>query len=121
MSMDPTKMATVFDMFRAASGTGSDNVGLGTNTGTAAYGIIPLPPGKKAVQVSLVTSATVTLNVQNSLDKTNWFNVYISTNTSAIVELESVVPFWRLNVTSHTTSGTGTTAAMVATIAQQIP
>ena len=120
MSLDPTKMATVFDMFRGTSGTGSDNVGLGTTTGTAAYGIIPLPPGKKAVQISLVTSATVTLNVQHSLDKANWFNVYISTNTSAIVEIDSIVPFWRLNVTSHATSGTGT-ATMVAQIAQQIP
>jgi hypothetical protein len=121
MSMDPSKMATVFDLFRGTSGTNTENVGFGTQTGTGAYGLVALPPGKKAVQISLVTSATVTLAVQNSLDKTNWFSVILSTNSSAVWEVDSVVPFWRLNVTAHATSGTGTTAPMVASIAQQIP
>jgi hypothetical protein len=69
--------------------------------------------------VSLVTSATVTVKVQNSVDKVTWFDVSSSTALAQnfIAELESVVPHWRVNVTSHTTSGTGT-AAMVAQIAQ---
>ena len=121
MSLDPSKMATVFDLFRGTSGTNTDNVGFGTQTGTGAYGIVALPPGKKAVQIALVTSATVTLNVQNSLDKSNWANAIISTNSSAVWEVDSVVPYWRLNITAHATSGTGTTAAMVASIAQNIP
>jgi hypothetical protein len=89
--------------------------GNGTTTGTRAEAAIALPPGKKAIQVSLVTSATVTVKVQNSLDKTTWFDVTSSTAPAQnfIAEMESVVPFWRVNVTSHTTSGTGT-AAMVA-------
>lgn len=121
MPLDPSKMASVFDLFRGATGTNTENVGLGTTTGTAAYGILALPPGKKAVQIAVVTSATVTLGVQNSNDKTNWSTVISSTNASGLWEVDSVVPFWRLNVTSHATSGTGTTAAIVANIAQQIP
>lgn len=113
MSLDPSKIAFPLDLF-TVSGTS----GLGTATGTRACDTFALPPGKKAVQISLVTSATVTLNIQNSLDKANWFNVLITTNASVLAEVDSVVPFWRLNVTSHTTSGTGSGAAMVAMITQ---
>ena len=115
MALGPTKVPTVIDLFRTG-----DTSGFGTTTGTAAYAALVLPPGKKAVQVSFVTSATATINVQNSLDRTTWFNVLIATNTSVIAEVDSVVPYWRINVTSHTTSGTGASAAMVARIAQLI-
>ena len=120
MSLGPTTVPTVFDLFRGASGSNADVAGLGTTTGTAAYAAITLPPGRKAVQVSFVTSATATINVQNSNDKVTWFNVLIATNTSILAETDSVVPYWRINVTSHTTSGTGSGAAMVANIAQQV-
>lgn len=113
MAMDPSKLPAVLDLFQT-NGTS----GLGTQTGTKAYDSFALPPGKKAVQIALVTSATVTLNIQNSLDNTNFVNVISSTNSSAIWEVDSVVPFWRLNITSHTTSGTGSGAAMVARITQ---
>ena len=115
MSLGPDKVPTVLDMFRT-NGT----AGLGTTTGTGAYDAFTLPEGKKAVQISFVTSATATINLQNSLDRTTWFNVLIATNTSVLAEVDSVVPYWRINVTSHTTSGTGTTAAMVARISQKI-
>ena len=113
MSIGPDKLATPIDMFRTG-----DTAGYGTTTGTAAYAAIGMPPGKKAVQVSFVTSATATINVQNSIDRTTWFNVLIATNTAVLGEVDSVVPYWRINVTSHATSGTGSGAAMVARIAQ---
>jgi hypothetical protein len=112
MSMDPSKMAVAVDLL-TVNGTSK-----ATSTGTRAFDAVGLPPGKKAVQISLVTSATVTLNLQHSLDKTNWFSVYISTNSSAVVEVDSVVPFWRINCTAHATSGTGSDAAMTALITQ---
>lgn len=114
MSLGPNTVPTVIDMFRVG-----DTAGLGTTTGTAAYAAITLPDGKKAVQISFVTSATATVKLQNSLDRTTWFDVLIATNTSVMAEVDSVVPYWRINVTSHTTSGTGA-AAMVARIAQKL-
>lgn len=108
MSLGPNTVATVLDLFN----------GNGTTTGTRAEAAFTLPPGKKAIQVSLVTSATVTVKVQNSLDRVTWFDVTSSTAPAQnlIAEVDSVVPNWRVNVTSHTTSGTGT-AALVASIA----
>src|SRR2546422_7038357 len=46
---------------------------------------------------------SVTVKVQNSLDKTTWFDVTSSTAPAQnlIAEMESVVPFWRVNVTSQ--------------------
>ena len=111
----PESVPQVVDLFSTG-----DVSGLGTTTGTAAYRAIAFPAGKKAVQVSFVTSATATVNVQNSLDRTTWFNVLIATNTGVLAEVDSAVPYWRVNVTSHTTSGTGTSAAMVARIAQSL-
>lgn len=108
MSLDPSKIAFPIDMFS----------GTGTATGTQAGAALGFPPGKKAVAISLVTSATATVKIQNSLDKTNWFDVMVTTNTSVAAEVDSVFPFWRVNVTSHSTSGTGTGAAMAAVIAQ---
>lgn len=111
MSTGPDKQAVGRDLFQV-NGT----AGFGTATGTRAYDAIGLPPGKKAVQVSLTTSATTTFKIQNSIDKSNWFDVVATTNSSLLAEVDSVVPFWRLNVTSHTTSGTA--ATMVAMITQ---
>lgn len=108
MSLGPNTVATPIDLFN----------GNGTATGTRAEAAVILPPGRKALQVSLVTSATVTVKVQNSVDGVTWFDVSSSTALAQnfISDLDSVIPKWRVNVTSHTTSGTGT-AAMVAQIA----
>lgn len=116
MSLGPDKVPYVIDLFQV-NGTG----GLGATTGTRAYDAFTVPPGKKAVQISLVTSATATLNLQNSVDRSNWFNVLITTDASVLAEIDSVVPHWRLNVTSHATSGTGSSALMVARLAVSIP
>lgn len=116
MSLGPTTLPQTFDLF--AGGLGPV-VGT-TQTGTRAGPSISLPAGKKAVQVSLVTSATLVVKVQNSLDNANWFDV-TSATTSVLAELDSTVPYWRVNVTSHTTSGTGTAPAIIAGIAVLIP
>lgn len=117
MSLGPTNVPLSLDLFRTG-----DNVGFGTTTGTAAYAALTLPKGKKALQISFVTSATATVNIQNSCDRVTWFNVLIATNTSVIAETDdTTIPFWRVNVTSHTTSGTGSGAAMVARVSQQFP
>lgn len=117
MSLGPNNVPQSLDLFRTGDATG-----YGTTTGTAAYAALTLPAGKKALQISFVTSATATVNIQNSLDKVSWFNVLIATNTSVLAETDdTTVPFWRVNVTAHTTSGTGSSAAMVARIAQTFP
>lgn len=113
MSTGPDKIATALDLFQV-----NGAAGFGTSSSTRAYDTFAFPPGKKAVAISVVTSATVTLNVQNSLDKVNWFNVLIATNTSVLAEVDSIVPFWRLNVTSFATLGTGAAPAAVARMAQ---
>jgi hypothetical protein len=108
MSLSPDKIAFPIDMLN----------GNGTATGTQSGPVQGFPPGKKAVQISVVTSATLTAKIQNSIDKTNWFDVVASTNTSILAEVESVVPFWRANITVHTTSGTGAAAPIVIQMAQ---
>ena len=108
MSFDASKMATPVDLL----------YGNGTATGTQAGQPTGLPPGIKAVQISVVTSATLTAKIQNSIDKVNWFDVVIATNTSLLAEVTSQVPFWRANITSHTTSGTGTSVPIVVLITQ---
>ena len=98
MSLSPQTIPTVVDLFD----------GAGTATGTRAGIAKAFPPGRKAISVTLVTSATLTLKIQNSVDQTNWFDVSSSTvSGSFLAEADSVVPWWRVNVTSHTTSGTG--------------
>ena len=109
MSLGPDTVATVFDLFN----------GNGTTTGTRAVAAITLPPGKKAIQVGLTTSATLTLKIQNSVDKVTWFDISSSTVSPGILaEVDSVVPHWRVHVTAHTTSGTGNN--MYASIAQLV-
>ena len=111
MSMGPNKVPYVLDLFE----------GNGATTGTRAGSTFILPPGPKAVQVSFVTSATATVKIQNSLDGTTWFDVTSSTVAPGVIaEIDSVIPKWRVNVTSHTTSGTGS-ASLVAQIAYAVP
>ena len=110
MSLDATKVAFPIDLLG----------GNGTATATGAGIAQGFPPGKKAIQISVVTSATVTVKIQNSIDKVNWFDVILATNTSVMAEADSVVPFWRANVTSYTTGGTGTSPAIVAQMAQAL-
>lgn len=115
MSLSPSNVPIVFDL-----------VSLGGLSGTATGvgSAITLPGGKKALQVSLPTSATATIKVQNSIDRTTWFDVSSSTvatqgvaGGSFIAEVESQVPHWRANVTAYTTA----TLALVARIAVVIP
>ena len=115
MSLGPNTVPTVFDL-----------VGLGGLSGTAT-GVgtaLVIPGGKKAIQVTLPTSATATIKVQNSIDRVTWFDISSSTvatvgvaNGSYIGELDSQVPYWRANITAYTTS----TLALVAQIASVIP
>ena len=112
MSLGPNTMATPIDLFD----------GAGATTGTRAGQGKAFPPGRKAIQVNSITSSTLTIKIQNSIDQTTWFDVTSSspastTGVQLLAEVDSAVPFWRVNVTSHTTSGTGT-AAMTAIIAQ---
>lgn len=115
MSLGPTTVPATFDLF---AGGASPIVGT-TQTGTRAGPSIVLPAGQKALQISMVTSATMVVKIQNSCDNNNWFDVSSAT-ASVLAELNSTVPFWRVNVTSHTTSGTGT-ASIIAGIACLIP
>ena len=109
MSLAPDKVPASFDLFEGSGAT------TGTQTGRAFI----FPPGKKAVQVSLVTSATLTVKIQNSVDKNTWFDVSSSTVAPGyLAEVDSVVPWWRVNVTAHTTSGTGASAPIVAVMSQ---
>lgn len=111
MSSGPDKVPYVLDLFE----------GSGATTGTRAGSTFTLPSGKKAVQVSFVTSATATVKIQNSIDGTTWFDVSSSTVSPGVVyEVDSAIPKWRVNVTAHTTSGTGT-ASLVAQIAYDVP
>ena len=112
MSLGPNTVATPIDLFH----------GNGTTTGTRAETVGIFPPGKKAIQVNSVGSSTLTIKIQNSIDRVNWFDVTSSTPASTtgvqlLAEVDSVVPYWRVNVTSHTTSGTGT-LGMSALMAQ---
>lgn len=109
MSLSPQTVPAVFDLFN----------GNGTATGTQAGPATGLPPGRKAYQMTLVTSATLTVKLQNSVDKTTWFDVtsHTAVAQNGIYEVDSVVPFWRVNITAHTTSGTGVSVPIVASIA----
>lgn len=113
MSIGPSNPAR-FDLFQ----------GNGTTTGTRAEPAITLPPGKKAIAVTLVTSATCTVKIQNSVDSITWFDVSSSTvstvgaNGTFAAEVESAFPLWRVQVSAHTTSGTGN--IMYATICQSM-
>mgnify|MGYP001572225379 CR=1 FL=1 len=116
MSMSPANMPYTFNLV-SLGGLSGTATGVGTT--------IMIPGGKKTIQVSLPTSATATIKVQNSLDGVTWFDVSSSTvatqgvaGGSFIGESESNAPRWRANITAYTTS----TLALVAQIAiPQIP
>ena len=111
MSLAPDTLPAVIDLFS----------GTGTSTSTGAGVAFALPAGKKAIQVSLVTSATMTVKIQNSVDNANWFDVSSSTvSPGYLAETDSVVKWWRVNVTAVTTTGTGTANA-VAQICYAVP
>ena len=112
MSLSPDKIGPVFDFL---SGTG------GAVTTTGAGIAVTLPPGKKAIQVSMGTGIVATLKVQNSIDGTNWFDVTTNATANAgnIYEVDSAVPKWRSHFTVMTTAAT-TASPFVAVVTQQV-
>lgn len=112
MSLGPDKVGPVFDLL---SGTG------GAVTTTGAGQTVKLPPGRKAIQVSMGTGIVATLKVQNSVDGTNWFDVTTNATANAgnLYEVDSAAPCWRSNFTVLTTAAT-TASPFVAVITQQV-
>ncbi len=115
MSMSPSNMPHVFNL-----------VSLGGLSGTATGvgSTVVLPTGMNTLQVSLPTSATATIKVQNSVDGTTWFDVSSSTvatvgaaGGSFLGVIESDAPKWRANITAYTTA----TLALVAQVAMKLP
>ena len=104
MSLDPSKVGPVFDFLAGAAGTSTGGAVTTTGAGTI-YG---LPPGRKAIQVNMGTGIVATLKVQNSVDKTNWFDVTTNSTANAgnMYEVDSCVPYWRTNFTVLTTAAT---------------
>lgn len=112
MSMDPSKVPYVFDLFNG-TGTGLSSTGAGPT--------IVLPPGKKAIQQINPSTAVGTVKIQNSIDGTTWFDVTSQAGTaSTIAEVDSVIPKWRVNVTVFTTAAAAANP-FVALIAQKMP
>ena len=112
MSLGPDKVGPIFDLL---NGTG------GAVTTTGASPTVKLPPGKKAVQVSMGTGIVATLKIQNSVDGTNWFDVTTNATAAAgnLYEVDSQAPCWRANITVLTTAATAA-SPFVAVITQQI-
>ncbi len=112
MSIGPDKIGPIFDLL---NGTG------GAVTTTGAGPTVKLPPGKKAVQVSMGTGIVATIKVQNSVDGTNWFDVTTNATANAgnVYEVDSAVPCWRANITVMTTAATAG-SPFVAVVTQQI-
>lgn len=109
MSISPSNMPFTYDLVAMGGLTGS-STGVGTT--------VKLPAGNKAIQVSLPTSATATVRVQNSIDGVSWFDISSSTVAPGyIAETYSTVPLWRVNISSFTTA----TLALVAQVALVIP
>ena len=114
MSTGPDKVPMVTDLL---NGSGA------TVTTTGAGPTCVFPAGKKAISVSVGVASTsvATVKVQNSVDASVWFDVTSSTSLqSQIWEVDSVVPYWRANVTSVTTAPT-TASPLVAKIATIVP
>ena len=109
MSLDATKVVFPIDLF---SGTGTSL----SSTGAGAVQI--LPPGRKVIQTVNPSTAVGTLKIQNSLDGTTWFDVTSQAGTaSSIVEVDSAIPKWRVNMTVFTTAAAAANP-FVAIIAQ---
>ena len=107
MSLGPDKVPTVFDLYNG-TGTGITTTGAGAT--------VVLPAGKKAIQVTMTTTSTMTVKIQNSVDGSNWFDVSSSTVASAsyLSEMDSVIPRWRVHVSAFTAVGAGTNVASIA-------
>lgn len=111
MSLGPDRVVFPYDLL---AGTFSSAQPTPTGTGATPGGPVLLPPGKKVIQVVISASATMSLKIQNSLDAVTWFDVSTSTsNQSYIAEVDSAVPFWRMNITAWTTA-LGTSVAKIA-------
>lgn len=112
MSLDPSNTPYVFDLF---NGTGT------SLSSTGASPTVVLPGGKKALQTVNPSTAVGTVKIQNSVDGVTWFDVSSQAGTaSTLVEVDSVVPKWRVNVTVFTTAAAAANP-FVAKIAQVLP
>ena len=112
MSLDPSKIPFVFDLFNG-TGTSLSSTGAGP--------VITLPAGKKAIQVVSPSTAVGTIKIQNSVDRVTWFDVTSQAGTASyLAEVDSSVPNWRVNMTVFTTAAAAANP-FVALIAQQIP
>jgi hypothetical protein len=104
MSIGPDRVVFPIDLM-----TGTFTTQITTPTGTGVTPGFPngveLPPGNKVVSVTISATATMSVKIQNSLDKANWFDVSTSTSgQSVLYEVNSGVPFWRMNITAWTTA-----------------
>jgi hypothetical protein len=96
MSLGPDTVVFPRDLF---NGTGA---GL---AGTGAGPTITLSPGRKVIQTVNPSTAVGTLKIQNSLDAVTWFDVSSYAGTeSHLLEADSAVPHWRVNMTVFTTA-----------------
>jgi hypothetical protein len=94
--MGPDKVVNVYDLF-GGTGTGLTTTGAGAT--------VNLPPGKKVIQTVNPSTAVGTLKIQNSLDGTTWFDVTSEAGTAShLVEVDSAIPKWRVNMTVFTTA-----------------
>jgi hypothetical protein len=112
MSLDPSKVPYVFDLF---NGTGT------SLSSTGASPTVMLPAGKKVIQTVNPSTAVGTLKIQNSVDGTTWFDVTSQAGTASyLAEVDSAVLKWRVNMTVFTTAAAAANP-FVALIAQQMP
>lgn len=112
MSIGPDKVVYAFDLF-GGLGTGLAGTGVGA-------GAIKLPPGKKVIQTVNPSTAVGTLKIQNSLDAVTWFDVTSYAGTeSHLLEVDSSIPNWRVNMTVFTTAASAANP-FVAIIAQNL-
>jgi hypothetical protein len=96
MSLGPDKVVFPRDLFNG-TGTGLSSTGAGPT--------IVLAPGKKVIQTINPSTAVGTLKIQNSLDAVTWFDVTSEAGTAShLLEVDSIVPYWRNNVTVFTTA-----------------
>ena len=109
MSTGPDKVPIVVDLF-SGTGTGITSTGAGST--------FIFPAGKKAIQVNMTATSTITIKIQNSIDGTNWFDVSSSTAVAEnfLSEIDSVVPKWRVHVSAFAAIGAGTQVASIAHI-----
>lgn len=109
MSIGPDKVVFPYDLFNG-TGTGLAGTGAGPS--------VMLPPGTKCIQTVNPSTAVGTLKIQNSVDGVTWFDVASYAGTeSHLLEVASVVPKWRVNMTVFTTAAAAANP-FVAIIAQ---